>query len=102
MPKFALTISISITYTAMPEPGAWVAGSHSERRPYYGAYHRKKMPIDSNTTIKNDWRAELPPLAGRVVSLREPVARDLGPLVDLLSIADASRFGIEDTLSEAV
>ena len=60
------------------------------------------MPIDSITTITNDWRAVLPPLAGRVISLREPVVRDLGPLVDLLSIADASRFGFEDTVSDVV
>lgn len=46
------------------------------------------------------WRTELPSLVGRVVSLREPVAQDLGPLVDLLSLADATRFGIDEPVSE--
>jgi RimJ/RimL family protein N-acetyltransferase len=42
------------------------------------------------------WRTELPVLAGRLVTLREPVSQDLGPLVDLLSFADATRFGMDD------
>jgi len=42
-----------------------------------------------------DWRAELPILTARTVTLREPVQQDLGALVDLLSIGDASRFGLE-------
>jgi RimJ/RimL family protein N-acetyltransferase len=46
------------------------------------------------------WRSELPPLTGRVVTLREPVAQDLGPLVDLLSLVDATRFGLDEPLSE--
>ena len=32
--------------------------------------------------------------------LREPVSDDIGPLVDLLSIADASRFGMEQPVTE--
>jgi RimJ/RimL family protein N-acetyltransferase len=59
------------------------------------------MGIDPTTVSVTDWRAELPVLAGRVITLREPSAQDLGPLVDLLSIADATRFGIEDpTIAE--
>jgi RimJ/RimL family protein N-acetyltransferase len=60
------------------------------------------MSIDSITPLTQDWRAELQPLAGRVVSLREPVAQDLGPLVDLLSLADASRFGIDDAVNDVI
>src|SRR5947208_4828028 len=58
------------------------------------------MAIDSTTTSITDWRAELPALAGRLITLREPTAQDLGPLVDLLSIGDATRFGIEDPIAE--
>jgi hypothetical protein len=47
-----------------------------------------------------DWRNDLPALTTKLVTLREPVAQDLGPLVDLLSIADASRFGLEEPVSE--
>ena len=42
------------------------------------------------------WRRELPTLTARLVTLREPTSEDLGPLVDLLSIEDAARFGIEE------
>ena len=48
-----------------------------------------------------DWRDELPTLASRAVTLRELVAHDLGALVDLLSIGDASRFGVEEPVSDA-
>jgi RimJ/RimL family protein N-acetyltransferase len=47
-----------------------------------------------------DWRTDLPALMAKLVTLREPVAQDLGPLVDLLSIADSSRFGLEEPVSE--
>jgi len=47
-----------------------------------------------------EWRTDLPTLTTKLVTLREPVAQDLGPLVDLLSIADASRFGLEEPVSE--
>jgi RimJ/RimL family protein N-acetyltransferase len=46
------------------------------------------------------WRGELPMLTGRTITLREPAPQDLGPLVDLLSLGDASRFGIEERVSE--
>jgi RimJ/RimL family protein N-acetyltransferase len=46
------------------------------------------------------WRTELPTLVARTVTLREPVDADLGPLVDLLSLADASRFGLEEPIAE--
>ena len=37
-----------------------------------------------------------------LVSLREPCGADAGPLVDLLSTLDASRFGIVDSLHDGV
>lgn len=47
-----------------------------------------------------NWRVELPVLTARLVTLREPVTQDLGPLVHLLSLGDATRFGTEDETSE--
>jgi len=48
------------------------------------------------TIASIDWRHELPTLSTRMVSLREPTAADLGPLGDLLSGPDASRFGLNE------
>jgi RimJ/RimL family protein N-acetyltransferase len=45
------------------------------------------------------WRNELPTLTGRTITLREPGPQDLGPLVDLLSLGDATRFGIEEPVN---
>lgn len=47
------------------------------------------------------WRNELPTLTGRVVMLREPVEQDLGPLIDILSLGDATRFGLDERVSES-
>jgi RimJ/RimL family protein N-acetyltransferase len=47
-----------------------------------------------------NWRVELPILTARLVTLREPVTQDLGPLVNLLSLGDATRFGTEEETSE--
>jgi RimJ/RimL family protein N-acetyltransferase len=47
-----------------------------------------------------DWRRKLPVMTGRLVALREPTANDLGPLVDVLSIADAVRFGVNEPVTE--
>ncbi len=47
-----------------------------------------------------NWRTDLPVLAGKTVVLREPTSQDLGPLVDLLSLSDATRFGIDDAVTE--
>ncbi len=46
-----------------------------------------------------DWRAGLPVLTARLVTLREPSLADLRPLMDLLLLADASRFGIDEPTS---
>jgi RimJ/RimL family protein N-acetyltransferase len=59
------------------------------------------MAADSTQLLKTDWRSELPALTARLVVLREATPADLGPLVDLLSIADASRFGIDELSPEA-
>ena len=46
------------------------------------------------------WRRELPTLTARQVALREPTLDDLGALINLLSVEDAARFGIEETIDE--
>jgi RimJ/RimL family protein N-acetyltransferase len=35
-----------------------------------------------------------------MITLREPTAQDLGPLVDLLSLGDATRFGLEEPVTD--
>jgi RimJ/RimL family protein N-acetyltransferase len=55
---------------------------------------------DSIDLTTPDWRKELPVLTARSVTLREPVASDLGPLCDLLSLSDATRFGIDDPITD--
>jgi RimJ/RimL family protein N-acetyltransferase len=54
------------------------------------------MTINSSTAAVSDWRAELPTLAARLVVLREPTSKDVRPLVELLSLADACRFGLDE------
>jgi len=51
--------------------------------------------------LTSTWRSELPTLTGRLVILREITAQDLGPLVDLLSLGDATRFGIDSAVCDA-
>ena len=46
------------------------------------------------------WRRELPTLTARYVALREPTSDDIGALVDLLSVEDASRFGLEEGVDD--
>jgi RimJ/RimL family protein N-acetyltransferase len=58
------------------------------------------MAGESSFIGEPSWRNELPSLAGRVVLLREPASHDLGPLVDLLSLGDATRFGLDEAVSE--
>jgi RimJ/RimL family protein N-acetyltransferase len=57
------------------------------------------MSDPTSLTVLN-WRTELPVLTSRTVTLREPVSSDLGPLVDLLSLADATRFTLDEPVSE--
>ena len=57
------------------------------------------MSDPTSLTVTN-WRTELPVLTSRTVTLREPVTSDLGPLVDLLSLVDATRFTLDEPVSE--
>jgi RimJ/RimL family protein N-acetyltransferase len=57
------------------------------------------MPGEPSVVNAPAWRAALPTLSGRVVVLREPAPQDLGALVDLLSIGDATRFGLDEPVS---
>jgi RimJ/RimL family protein N-acetyltransferase len=52
-------------------------------------------------SMLTDWRRELPTMTNRLVALREPTADDVGPLVGLLSMADAVSFGINEAVTEA-
>jgi RimJ/RimL family protein N-acetyltransferase len=58
------------------------------------------MATDPTAIGTTNWRSELPSLAGRLVVLREIGSQDLGPLVDLLSLSDATRFGLDEPVSE--
>jgi RimJ/RimL family protein N-acetyltransferase len=59
------------------------------------------MATDPTLGTASNWRTDLPVLTGRLVTLREPAAHDLGALVDVLSFSDATRFGLDDQLSAA-
>jgi RimJ/RimL family protein N-acetyltransferase len=58
------------------------------------------MATDRTFTVVENWRAELPMLVGRSVLLREPTSEDLDALLDLLSLSDATRFGLDEPASE--
>ena len=58
------------------------------------------MTTDSANLTPTNWRHELPTLTARQVTLREATASDLRPLMDLLSLGDASRFGIDEPIDE--
>jgi RimJ/RimL family protein N-acetyltransferase len=58
------------------------------------------MATDPTAIGATNWHSELPTLAGRFVVLREIGPQDLGPLVDLLSLSDATRFGLDEPVSE--
>ena len=58
------------------------------------------MTTDSANLTPTNWRVELPTLTARQVTLREATVSDLRPLMDLLSLGDASRFGIDEPLTE--
>lgn len=59
------------------------------------------MSSHSTSTGVLNWRAGLPVLTGHLVTLREPMPHDLAALVSLLSLADATRFGLDEFTSEA-
>ncbi len=58
------------------------------------------MGKETNAVSPHEWRQQLPPLTAKLVTLREPTPADLRPLMVLLLLGDASRFGIEEPLSE--
>lgn len=60
------------------------------------------MSTDPGVIAAVNWRTALPTLTARMVTLREPTAQDVGPLVDLLSLADASRFGLDEITEASV
>ncbi len=65
---------------------------------------RRPAPLehmtDSTFITEPNWRAELPVLTGRAVTLREITPQDLGPLVDLLAVSDATRFGMDEPVTD--
>src|SRR5215471_4953164 len=58
------------------------------------------MSKETSTLSTPEWRQGLPPLSAKLVTLREPTAADLRPLMDLLLLSDASRFGLDEPISE--
>ena len=58
------------------------------------------MTNEATVLSAPNWRSELPTLAARLVTLREPASSDLRSLLDLLLLGDASRFGIDEPVSE--
>ena len=58
------------------------------------------MSNEPTVLTSSTWRSALPTLTARLVTLREPTSSDLRPLMDLLLLADASRFGIDEPVSE--
>jgi RimJ/RimL family protein N-acetyltransferase len=60
------------------------------------------MTAEPSVPTPSDWRTGLPMLTARLVTLREPLSQDVGPLVTLLTLADATRFGMEDQTEMAV
>jgi RimJ/RimL family protein N-acetyltransferase len=63
---------------------------------------QKPAPVNAEHAehLVVDWRQVLPTLTASTVTLREPWAQDLRVLVELLSLPDASRFGVGDTVTE--
>ena len=59
------------------------------------------MSADFMRAAVAEWRRALPALAARLVTLREPDARDLHALVELLTCPDASRFGVEEPVTQS-
>ena len=58
------------------------------------------MPGEPTSIGATAWRSQLPSLNGRIVALREPTAQDAGAVVGLLSLGDATRFGLDEPVSE--
>src|SRR5215831_3211912 len=89
------------TLTLKHELGVTVATTTCGRTCLHSPVVRTfSMTTDRTFTVAENWRAELPMLAGRTVLLREPTPQDLGALVDLMSLSDATRFGLDEAVTE--
>src|SRR5688572_4126218 len=58
------------------------------------------MSTETTTSRQREWRQRLPVLTARTVTLREPTVMDHADVFELLSAADATRFGMEDPITE--
>ena len=58
------------------------------------------MPGESAFVGAATWRNELPLLTGRAVAAARAGVAGSRPLVDLLSLGDATRFGLDEPVSE--
>jgi len=58
------------------------------------------MSSHSTTAGVATWRTGLPVLAGQLISLREPTAEDGSALSGVLSVDDATRFGVDDSTDD--
>lgn len=59
------------------------------------------MPSHFTTSGVLNWRSGLPVLAGQLVTLREPAPEDAPAIASLLSLPDASRFGLDAFAGES-
>jgi RimJ/RimL family protein N-acetyltransferase len=58
------------------------------------------MPDEPTSLGATAWRNQLPSLSGRIVALREPATQDARAVVGILSLGDATRFGLDEPVSE--
>ena len=70
------------------------------RRAWCDQFKASAMSGETRGLTAVDWRRELPTLTGRLVTVRELTPHDLGPLIDLFSIADTSRFSLDEPVSD--
>src|SRR5579872_3569858 len=78
-----------------PQLSIWrLIGVNSQQNPLVS------FILGSDPMAIAEWRSELPTLNSRLVVLREPLAQDLGPIVDLLAISDACRFGLDEPVAD--
>jgi ribosomal-protein-alanine N-acetyltransferase len=58
------------------------------------------MATRTTASKQGEWRQRLPVLTARTVTLREPTVMDHADVFELLSAADATRFGLEEPLTD--
>ena len=58
------------------------------------------MTAEPTSIDAPNWRVELPTLTAYLVTLREPAPQDVMALVALLSVPDATRFGLEGSATD--